>query len=104
MVQRLNFFGNHEVVFKGAVAYSVDLGESATGNITRIDNALAKLPEHLESAKVKLDGLKQQMEAAKIELGKPFAQEEELRSKSARLAELDTLLNLGSNTPDGQAA
>ena len=100
----LNFFGNHEVVFKGAVAYSVDLGESATGNITRIDNALAKLPEHLESAKAKLDGLKQQMEAAKVELGKPFAQEDELRAKSARLAELDTLLNLGGNVPDGQAA
>ena len=100
----LTLFGDHKIVFKGATAYSVELGDSASGNLTRIDNALARLPEHLESAKTKLDGLKQQLEAAKAELGRPFAQEAELKAKSARLAELDALLNLGGKAADGQAA
>ena len=91
----LNAFGDHNVNFKGAVSYSVELGDSATGNITRIDNALAKLPEHLEKYQSRLTDLGQQLESAKTEAAKPFAQEAELQRKSARLAELDAALNLG---------
>ena len=91
----LNAFGDHNVNFKGAVSYSVELGDSATGNITRIDNALAKLPEHLKKYQSKLADLSQQLESAKTEAAKPFAQEAELQRKSARLAELDAALNLG---------
>ena len=91
----LNAFGDHNVNFKGAVSYSVELGDSAAGNITRIDNALAKLPAHLDKYRIKLADLEQQLESAKAEAAKPFAMEEELQRKSARLAELDAALNLG---------
>ena len=64
------------------------------GNLTRIDNALAQMPQRLEAAKAQLDNLYQQQAAAKEEVGKPFLYEEELRSKNARLVELDTLLNI----------
>lgn len=89
-------FGEHKVSFKGAVAYGIELGDSATGNVTRIDNALARLPEHLEEYRAKLADLEQQLESAKAEAAKPFAMEAELQRKSARLAELDAALNLGS--------
>ena len=61
---------------------------------TRIDNALTQMPQRLEAAKAQLDNLYQQQAAAKEEVGKPFLYEEELRSKNARLVELDTLLNI----------
>ena len=94
----LAMFGEHKVTFKGVVAYTVELGGSATGNITRIDNALARLPEQLEETQARLADLKRQMESAKIEAAKPFTMEAELREKSARLAELDAALNLGGRT------
>ena len=84
----------HKLSIKGAVAYKVDLGEDARSNITRIDNALAKIPESLENWQAKLSNLFQQQEAAKSEAGKPFPYEEELQQKSARLAVLDAELNL----------
>ena len=100
----LTTFGDYKVQFKGAIAYTVGLGDSATGNITRIDNALAKLPEHLEDAEARLADLNRQLESAKAEAAKPFAMEEELQYKSARLAELDAALNLGNRGASGQSA
>ena len=97
-------FGDHKVSFKGAVSYTIDLGESATGNITRIDNALAKLPEHMKEYQAKVADLRQQMESAKAEAAKPFAMEAELQRKSARLAELDAELNLGGKGGGNAAA
>ena len=96
----LTIFDEHKVQFKGAIAYTVGLGDSAAGNITRIDNALSKLPDRLEEARAKLADLERQMEAAKAEAAKPFAMEEELKAKSARLAELDAALNLGGKTQE----
>ena len=65
------------------------------GSLTiSLDNALAQMPQRLEAAKAQLDNLYQQQAAAKEEVGKPFLYEEELRSKNARLVELDTLLNI----------
>lgn len=101
---QMNSFGSHSVKFKGTVEYTVDLGESATGNITRIDNALDRLPEHLEKYRAKLADLEQQLESAKAEAAKPFAMEAELNRKSARLAELDAALNLGSKGGTEQPA
>jgi hypothetical protein len=101
---RLTVFGDHKVSFKGAVEYTIDLGESATGNITRIDNALAKLPEHMKEYQARLADLRQQMESAKAEAAKPFAMEAELQRKSARLAELDAALNLGGKGGGNAAA
>lgn len=86
---------SHKLSIKGVVAYTVDIGSDPRGNITRIDNALYKIPESLENWQTKLSNLLQQQEAARQEVGKPFPQEEELRQKSARLAELDAQLNIG---------
>ncbi len=101
---RLTVFGDHKVSFKGAVEYTIDLGDSATGNITRIDNALAKLPEHLKEYQARLADLHQQMESARAEAAKPFAMEAELQQKSARLVELDAALNLGGRAGGDAAA
>ena len=101
---QLAMFGDHKVTFRGAVTYSIELGDSAAGNVTRVDNALAKLPEHLEEAQAKLDDLHRQLESAKAEAAKPFAMEEELQHKSARLAELDAALNLGNRGTEQTAA
>ena len=72
----------------------MSLGTDARGNITRLDNALAAVPDRLEAAREQLINLQNQQEATKAELGKPFPQEAELAQKSARLAELDAELNM----------
>ena len=84
----------YTLLLKGQMTYRATLGTDPRGNLTRIDNALAQMPQRLEAAKAQLDNLYQQQAAAKEEVGKPFLYEEELRSKNARLVELDTLLNI----------
>ena len=84
----------HTLLLKGQMTHRATLGTDPRGNLTRIDNALAQMPQRLEAAKAQLDNLYQQQAAAKEEVGKPFLYEEELRSKNARLVELDTLLNI----------
>ena len=84
------------MTLKGEISHQVTLGTDARGNLTRIDNALAGVPERLEVSKERLDNLYHQQEAAKAELGKPFPQEAELAEKSAKLAELDAALNMDS--------
>ena len=76
--------------------YRATLGTDPRGNLTRIDNALAQMPQRLEAVKNQLDNLYQQQAAAKEEIGKPFPFEDDLRVKSARLVELDTMLNIDS--------
>jgi hypothetical protein len=76
------------------MTYITDLGTDAFGNITRINNALDKLPERLEGAKAQLTDVNRQVEAAKLELENPFSQEAELQEKSARLALLNADLNI----------
>lgn len=83
-----------EIAFKGQSTNHVFLGTDARGNITRLDNALDNFPERIEKAENYLGTLIQQRDAAQAELGKPFPQEDELAAKSARLAELDALLNM----------
>ena len=97
-----NPLGNQYILtLKGEMSHPVELGTDARGNITRIDNALAGIPKRIQNVQNKLNDLNQQMATAKAELGKPFPQEEELRAKSARLAELDAKLNL--DRPAAQA-
>ena len=84
----------YTLLLKGQMTHRATLGTDPRGNLTRIDNALAQMPQRLEAAKAQLDNLYQQQVAAKEEVGKPFLYEEELRSKNARLVELDTLLNI----------
>ena len=89
-----SFRNEFDVTLKGAVSHRVALGTDARGNITRLDNALAGIPERLERANEQLNNLYNQQEAAKAEVGKPFPQEAELAAKSQRLAELDAALNM----------
>ena len=94
----------YTLLLKGQMTHRATLGTDPRGNLTRIDNALSQMPQRLEAVKNQLDNLYQQQAAAKAEVGKPFPQEQELRDKSARLAELDVLLNMdGRGRPAPEA-
>ena len=83
-----------EMRLQGTLSYWIKLGEDAIGNITRIDNALAGVPDRKAQYEKTLEELHTQEKNLKEELAKPFAQEEELKEKTARLTELDAMLNL----------
>ncbi|KUO71677.1 MAG: hypothetical protein APF81_22835 [Desulfosporosinus sp. BRH_c37] len=83
----------YKLSLKGAMTHNVELGTDAYGNLTRIDNALAGMGSRLKSVRAQLDNLYLQVENAKLEIGKPFLQEQELQQKSARLAELNLEIN-----------
>lgn len=101
----LRFTGfRHELVLKGSATHTVELGQDARGNLTRIDNILVKMPQRLQETQNQIEDLLRQSEAAKAELDKPFTHEEELAQKSARLIELDALLNIGGSTQEVTAA
>lgn len=89
-----SFTKEFQIALKGEMTHRVSLGTSAAGNMQRLDNALAGIEGKLEKAKQQLESLYSQQEAARQELGKPFPQETELSKKSARLAELDAILNM----------
>ena len=98
------FRQEYMLLLKGEMTHRATLGTDPRGNLTRIDNALTQMPQRLEAVKNQLDNLYQQQAAAKAEVGKPFPQEQELRDKSARLAELDVLLNIdGHKRPAPEA-
>lgn len=94
-----DFGRDYVLTLKGQMSHRVALGKDPRGNLTRIDNALNGMADRLTTVRSKLDSLYSQMETAKAELGKPFPQEEELRVKSARLAELNIALNIDDKTP-----
>ena len=96
------FRQEYTLQLKGQMTHQATLGADPRGNLTRIDNALAQMPQRLESVKAQLDNLYQQQAAVKEEVGRPFPYEDELREKSARLTELDTLLNIDSKAPGQQ--
>ena len=83
----------------GKAKYKVDLGFDPLGNLTRIENELAKLPARLEAAKTKRTETIAQFETAKVEVQKPFAFEGELKEKSERLNALNIELNLDKKDP-----
>ena len=83
-----------QIVLRGELSYPVPLGDDPRGNIVRLDNAIGNFADRIADADAALDSLEQQKQAAEVEIAKPFAQEEELQTKSARLAELDALLNM----------
>ena len=85
---------SYEVRIKGATSKNITLGDDAHGNITRIDNGIEKFAESLTFAESELENTKAQFETAKKEVQKPFIQEDELRTKLARLDELNILLNM----------
>ena len=83
----------------GQAKYKVELGSDPLGNLTRIENELAKLPARLEAAQIKLTETIEQLETAKVEVQKPFTFEEELKEKSERLNALNIELNLDKKDP-----
>lgn len=98
------FSKEYTLLLKGQMTHRATLGTDPRGNLTRIDNALAQMPQRLEGAKNQLDNLYQQQAAAKEEVGRPFPYEDDLRVKTARLTELDTLLNIdGRGRPQPEA-
>ena len=88
------FRNEYQAVLRGATSHFVPLGTDARGNLTRLDNALDSFPDRIARAENQLQTLYQQRDAAQVEVEKPFPKEAELAEKSARLAELDTLLNM----------
>ena len=90
------FRNEYQAVLRGATSHFVPLGTDARGNLTRLDNVLDSFPDRIARAENQLQTLYQQRDAAQVEVEKPFPKEAELAEKSARLAELDTLLNMES--------
>jgi len=99
-----NFGKDFILTLKGKMSHRVELGKDARGNLVRIDNALAQMPERHKTVQGRLENVQAQLATAKAELGKPFPQEAELKEKSARLAELNAELNIDDRTPMEQAA
>ena len=99
-----NFGKDFILTLKGKMRHRVELGKDARGNLVRIDNALAQMPERYKTVQGRLENVQTQLATAKAELGKPFPQEAELKEKSARLAELNAELNIDDRTPMEQAA
>ena len=86
---------------KGAMSHPMEVGTDPLGNITRINNALEAMPAQLEEAQTKLSNVEHQLETAKAEVNKPFAQEAELSEKLDRLSALNSLLNMDEKGEDG---
>lgn len=83
-----------QVTMKQNLSHTIELGSDPVGNIARLDNALAAIAENLEQHKGKLENLTAQMEEAKLEVKRPFPQEQKLAEKSARLNVLRIALNM----------
>ena len=106
------FRSEYQAILKGERRYPVALGTDPLGNIIRLDNSLNNFPERINSAENELATLHQQQAAARIEVERPFPQEEELAEKSARLAELNAQLDVDEKhhepemeeTPDEESA
>ena len=89
----------------GEATHTTELGSDAAGNMVRLQNVVAALPQEISGLRNSLQQLCVQLDSAKEELQQPFLQEQELNDKSARLAELDALLNVGNDAPvlEGEA-
>ncbi len=93
---------NHKFVMnlKGQLSHNLEIGSDPLGNLARINNALESMPKQLAEAKTKLENVEHQLETAKAEVNKPFAQEAELAEKLERLSALNALLNMDEKGDD----
>ena len=94
---------NHKFVMnlKGQLSHNLEVGSDPLGNISRINHALESMPKQLMEAQTKLETVEHQLETAKVEVTKPFAQEAELAEKLERLSALNALLNMDEKGDDG---
>ena len=84
----------YQVRVKGDTSRTISLGTDAAGNISRIDNAIEKIPERLELQRQELESVEKQLATARKEVEKPFDKEQELTEKTERLSVLNGLLNV----------
>ncbi len=94
------FYQKYTLTLKGQCSHKIEVGKDALGNLTRISNALSDIEKKLHDTEQKLETLQEQLETAMVEVQKPFPKEEELAEKSARLAELNSLLNMDEKGND----
>ncbi len=87
---------------EGCISHSLEAGSDPFGIIQRMDNVLEAMPKELDGLQRDLENVRQQLETAKLEVAKPFGKEQELAEKSARLAELNSLLNMDKNEETDQ--
>ena len=100
MAMSVEDFGRQFVLtLRGEMSHRVELGKDVRGNIVRIDNALGQIPARIQAAQAQLENVRNQLETAKAEVNKPFPKEDELKTKSARLSELNAELNIDERTP-----
>ena len=92
-----SFSREYRITLRNALSHTVSLGADVHGNITRIDNVLDSFESKLKACEERLENIKNQLESAKVEVQKPFAHELELKEKSARLDELNIMLNMDKN-------
>ena len=97
-----SFINKFQLILHGSVSHRMDVGNDARGNITRLDNTIAQIPKRMEETAARLAAVRQQVADAKEEAGKPFPQEDELKTKSARLAELNAALDIDKTTATKQ--
>lgn len=91
---QLHFDGSKfKVTMKQYLTYTAELSDDVVGNISRINNALEKIPKNLEGQKQGLENLQKELATAKEEVDRPFPQEAELETKSARLSQLNIELD-----------
>ena len=95
-----SFAQEYKLAMIGQLRHVVTLGTDVFGNIQRMDNALDTLPVKEQVSRERLSDLEAQLETAKVEVHKPFPREEELKAKTARLEELNALLNLDKREPE----
>ncbi len=101
----LEDFGRQYVMtLKGEISHRVELGNDVRGNLIRIDNVLGNISGRIQAAEVQLASAREQLETAKAEVGKLFPQEEELKTKNARLIELNAELDIEKQRTPEQTA
>ena len=94
------FAREYRLTMTGQLRHTVTLGTDVFGNLQRMDNALEGLPIKEQACREQLANLQTQLETAKAEVQKPFPREAELNTKTARLEELNTLLNMDNKAPE----
>ena len=96
-----SFFSKFTVNLKGSISHEVEIGTDPLGNLQRLSNALEGMTGRMDTVAQKLENVEHQLETAKVEVTKPFAQEAELAEKLERLTELNALLNMDEKGGDG---
>ena len=96
-----SFFSKFTVNLKGSISHEVEIGADPLGNLQRLSNALEGMDKRMGEVAQKLENVEHQLETAKVEVKKPFAQEAELAEKLERLTELNALLNMDEKGGDG---